>query len=480
MLFTPIGHVLIVISPRLNYGRSMSPEARGPDQDRIRRAAEYTRSPAQLRKDLTDRGVFTFPAYESGLFPASDLSPEQRQATGMGMAWFRDNALVATALYQDGRVQEAGRVGSAFLNILHNNEPILRGESPNRLPVRVEGDSLENDSEPRQQNDSVGYALWFTSRLINDGVLRPTADDLERLAQTAEYLGRVEYWHDPDEGHWEEDRRVHGSSIGVDVAALHEAQQMFEQFDYQPNVDFESLIERGSEALYVILNSGVTDLPNPNEPDAKPEQMYPKSIHADPQVEKFFQNFDVHRREQDAALLFLVEPLGILGGEWAERIVEGIERELVREHGIARYAGDTYWEPRFTDIMSVDERTTQAEGRTEQRNLTAAGVAYTETEAQWTMFDPILSTYWGKRYAESGAEEHREKQLHYLDRSLAHLQPQANGKLAMPESKYLDGENRWVANDHSPLLWAHANLLTAVRTFEETSRVNQANQQAYA
>jgi phosphorylase kinase alpha/beta subunit len=396
----------------------------------------------------------------------------------MGMAWFRDNALVATALYQDGRVQEAGRVGSAFLSILHNNEQILRGESADRLPARVEGDTLGNDSEPRRQNDSVGYALWFTSRLINDGVLRPTPDDLERLAQTAEYLGRVEYWHDPDEGHWEEDRRIHSSSIGVDVAALHEARQMFKQFDYQPSVDFEPLIERGSEALYTILQAGITDLPHPDEPDEIPGRMYPRSIHTDPQVDEFFQDFNVHHREQDAALLFLIEPLGVLHGEWAEHVVEGIERELVREHGVARYAGDTYWEPRFTDIMTIDERTTQAEGRTEQRNLTAAGVAYTETEAQWTMFDPILSTYWGKRYAESGDETHREKQLHYLDRSLAHLKPHADGQLAMPEAdfyQYADGENRWTANDHSPLLWAHANLLTAVRIFEETTQVSSAS-----
>ena len=439
------------------------------------------RDPGRLRRDLTERGVFTFPAYESGLFPASDLSPEQRQATGMGMAWFRDNALVAFALYQDGRVEEATQVGSAFLTVLHNNEHILNGESEDRLPARVEGDTLENDFEPRRQNDSVGYALWLASRLINDGAYRPTPDDLERLAQTAAYLERVEYWQDPDEGHWEEDRRIHGSSIGVDVAALHEAEQMLERFGYQHNIDFETLIERGSESLYSMLEDDVTDRPHPDQIE-EPGPMYPDSINPSPEVDEFFRHFSIHRREHDAALLFLVEPLGVLHGEFAERIVEGIEDELVREQGTARYAGDTYWEPRFPDIMTIEERTTQAEGRTEQRNLTAAGVAYTETEAQWTMFDPILSAYWGKRYAESGDEAHRGKQLFYLDRSLNHLRPQADGRLVMPESyfyHFVDGENRWIANDHSPLLWAHANLLTAVRIFEETSPT-PANQPAYA
>jgi GH15 family glucan-1,4-alpha-glucosidase len=449
----------------------MSPERPRPDQMRLRQAAEYLRSPGQLRRDLTDRGVFAFPAYESGLLPASDLSPEQRKATGMGMAWFRDNALVAYALYRDGRVEEATRVGVAFLNVLHNNQHILSGEGTDRLPVRVEGDTLANDLEPRRQNDSVGYALWLTSRLINDGAYPPTPVDLERIAQTARYLERVEYWNDPDEGHWEEDRRVHGSSIGVDVAALHEAEQMLERFGYQHDIDFAGLIVRGSESLYHMLEDGVTDRSHP-DPTEESDQAYPDFIHPSPEVEQFFEHFSLHRREHDAALLFLVEPLGILHGELAERIVAGIEDELVREHGTARYAGDTYWEPRFPDIMTVEERTTQAEGRTEQRNLTAAGVAYTETEAQWTMFDPILSAYWGKRYAESEDRAHREKQLLYLDRSLGHLKPQADGRLVMPEAHYyhyVDGQNSWIANDHSPLLWAHANLLTAVRIFEETS-----------
>ncbi len=449
----------------------MSPEVSKPSPESLWKASEYARHPTKLRRDLTGRGVFTFPAYESGLFPASDLTPEQRRATGMGMAWFRDNALVATALYQDGRIEEAVRTGSAFLAVLHNNEHILTSHNTDRLPVRVEGDTLENDTEPRRQNDSVGYALWFTSHLINDGAYRPTSADLERLAQTAQYLERVEYWHDPDEGHWEEDRRVHSSSIGVDVAALHEARQMFERFDFQHDIDFEALIERGSESLYSILQSGVTDV-SPSGEVEETDDAYPDSVTPHPETERFFQQFSTHRREHDAALLFLVEPLGVLHGEWAEHIVSGVERDLVRTHGIARYAGDTYWEPRFPDIMSIEERTTQAEGRTEQRNLTAAGVAYTETEAQWKMFDPILSTYWGKRYAESGDPAHRDKQLHYLDRSLSHLKPQEDGRLAMPEADfydYVDGEYRWVTNDHSPLLWAHANLLTAVRIFEATS-----------
>lgn len=433
--------------------------------------SEYLHQPGRLRLDLTARGVFDFPTYESGLFPASDLSPEQRKATGMGKAWFRDNAHVAFALYQDGRTQEATRAVAAFLTVLHNNQAVLNGETIGRLPVRVEGDTLENDSEPRRQNDSVGYALWLTSRLIYDGTYHPAEDDLERLAQTVRYLERVEYWHDPDESHWEEDRRIHGSSIGVDIAALHEAQRMFARLNYQHDIDFDTLIEHGAESFYNILEAGRTDLPQTDQVE-EPEQIYPDFIDPHPKVANFFQQFSIHHRKHDAAMLFLVEPLGILHGEWAERIVEGVEQELVRARGTARYAGDTYWGPRFTDIMTIEERTTQAEGRTEQRNQTAAGVAYTGTEAQWTMFDPLLSAYWGKRYAESQDDAHRNKQLFYLDRSLANLEPQPSGNLAMPEAyfyDYTDGENRWTPNDHTPLLWAHANLLTAVRVFEETT-----------
>ncbi|GLZ46238.1 hypothetical protein Acsp06_24230 [Actinomycetospora sp. NBRC 106375] len=142
---------------------------------------------------------------------------------------------------------------------------------------------------------------------------------------------------------------------------------------------------------------------------------------------------------------------------------------------MARYLGDTYWEPRFPDILGVGERTSVAEGRIEDRNLMASGVAYSGTEAQWTLFDPVLSVYWGRNYESGGGELHRERQLHYLRRSLSQLvdiEAERRNRKALPEAYYLEFDgatSHWVKNDHTPLLWSQANLLRAVNLLVRTS-----------
>ncbi len=438
--------------------------------------------PESLRRLLKERGTLDFTPYASGLFPASDLPPDMREATGMGMAWFRDNAHVIWALYEAGEIELAAKGGEAVMAALNNNRDILDGaDTSRRLPVRVKGDTLANDTEPRVQNDSTGYALWITCRLMREGVLPADEHDLETLAKTVRYLERIEYWHDEDEGHWEEDRRIHVSSIGAGIAGLREAQKLLGGTGYVHNVDIDGLIAKGSETMDNILSKGVTDvvkarLELADEPRLGEERPYPDTVRPAEVVRGFFEKFDTRRREHDAALLFLIEPLRVFSGKRAEQIVLGVEEALKRNIGFARYGGDTYWEPRFPDIMSIDERTTAAEGRTEKRNQTAAGVGYSGTEAQWTLFDPVLATYWGQRYEESGDSHHREKQLEYLQLSLDQLVPTDSGELHLPEAYYYAydeaaGKNKWVPNDHTPLLWSQANLLRALRVFEQTSPV---------
>jgi hypothetical protein len=444
--------------------------------DRPLAAEQFIDNAAELRHTLTEHGTFTFVPYRSGLFPASDLPPDVGQATGMDMAWFRDNAHVAFALYEAGQTELAVANGRAILTVLNNNRDVLDDvvsgrNTSRRLPVRVNGNTLVNDTERRVQHDATGYALWLTSRLIGDNAIQPTPDDLDTLAQTARYLGVVEYWHDADEGHWEEDGRIHGSSIGAAVAGLRELQHTLSRTGYEHDIDFDTLIGNGRQALHDIFEEGVTDLSLGGEaaPQTADEESFPADIDADDLVRQHLRHFSVERREHDAALLFLVEPLRVVDGELAEWIVRDVEENLRRDIGVIRYVGDTYWQPRFPDIMSIEERTTAAEGRIEKRNMTAAGIAYVGGEAQWTLFDPVLSTYWGRRFMETGDAEHQQKHLEHLNRSLAQLVATPDGKLQLPEAFYhefVDGESRWIPEDHMPLLWSQANLLTAVRTFE--------------
>jgi len=408
---------------------------------------QFTADPTALRRTLAERGALTFRPYASGLFPASDLTPEMAEATGMGMAWLRDNAHIAHALHESSQpenVELAKGIGRAVLHVLHNNRELLddvvEGRSTARLPVRVQGNTLENDTEPRVQNDSVGYALWLSSYMIQQGAHHPTNEDLDVLAQTAKYLRSIRYWQDPDDGHWEENRQIHASSIGTVVAGLMAVREAFSDQEYRPGVDLGYLIAWGKRSLYRTL-------PHETPPElGNPGRLY------------------------DAAPLFLVEPLQVLTDKQQAVVVDRVEQHLKRPEGFIRYPGDTYWMPRFPSIMTVDERTTSAEGRLDFRNQKAEGVALSGTEPRWTLFDPLLSAYWGRRYLQTSREAHLDKQLEYLDRALGQLVVTADGGLRWPELHYYEYEegvgSKWAPNDHMPLLWTQANNLRALKAFE--------------
>lgn len=440
---------------------------------------DYLDRPHELRETLKDRGALTFKPYPSGLFPASNLPVELGIATGMNMAWFRDNAHVANALFEAGETDLAAPVAKAELAVLHNCEhrldAVLAGDTSIRLPVRVDGVTLENDTENRFQNDSTGYALWNIARTISGGHIRPTEADLAILAKTARYLERIEYWRTPDDGHWEEDARVQVASIGTVDAGLKAVHNLFVEQGYNPGLRVDLLAQRGEDAMYAMLEQGITDyVVSALEDDAA--YPYPSDIRPDVLVANHFRNFSHRSRNYDAAVLFLDQPLGVLSSYWADRVVSGIEEHLVRPYGVIRYPGDTYWMPRFPQFMGIGERTHAAEGRLEKRNQSAAGVSYVSGEAQWTLFDPSLSVHWAANYQVSGDVANLGKQLTFLNRSLSQLVTK-NGVLLAPEARYRDytpGDSEvaefdgWIPNDHMPLLWTQANLLRALLAFEKS------------
>lgn len=443
-------------------------------------AENYLDAPHRLKEDLVDAGALEFLQYEGKLYPASALDKKTGEETGMDMAWLRDNAHVIAALYDTG-FDKAGamQAGEAVLQVLKDNEIVLDAaiskpqDERNRLPVRVNGHTLAPDTEPRIQNDSTGYALWIASKLILDGAIEPASENLQIIAKTAKYLGAIEYWHEPDDSHWEEDRRIHMSSIGVAVAGLAEAQKLLETHRVDPGTNIPLLAEYGREAMRDIWSLGYTD--HPHHPVPGVDNVLadaPDTLYIDARRRQSLESFQVRPRPHDAALLFLVEPLNAVDPEMARTIVEDIEKHLVRDHGVARYLGDTYWSPYYDEMTETEERTRAAEGRTEQRNLKAAGIADGQWEAQWTLFDPLLSSYYGKRLQQTANPQDRAHQLKYLNRSLSQLVRQDDGSLRMPEAYFfghVGGRNGWKPNTHVPLLWSQANLLRALEVFEDTT-----------
>jgi len=188
----------------------------------------------------------------------------------------------------------------------------------------------------------------------------------ELLLRFPRYFDAVHYATDRDSGHWEEGRKLNASSIGTVLAGLValrgllRARPVLAAREGAALVD--PLLEQGRAALGALL---------PDESRGN----------ADPRLD----------RGADAALLFLLHPLRIVTGEMADVIVERIGRELLGPHGIRRYRGDSYWCADYKRNFDASVRTAGFGADLADRDATLLP----GTEAQWCLFDPVLSCWHG-------------------------------------------------------------------------------------
>ncbi len=291
------------------------------------------------------------------------------------------------------------------------------------------------------QNDALGYFLWLYCRLIRIGRILP---DPDLLAVFALYFEAIRYWEDEDSGHWEERRKIEASSIGAVVAGLRELRMLLIQgkssvcFQGRSvSTDFlDRLIEAGAQALAEILPAECV------QPDPRKNRRY------------------------DAALLFLIYPLGVVDDVMGQRIVEDVLHHLQGEYGIRRYLGDAYWTADYKDKVPAGERTVDVSERQEERDALASPGA----EAQWCIFDPIISVIASDRYLRIGDSRDLDRQIHHLNRSLGQLTGPdcSKGELLCPEAYYLE-HGHYVPTDNLPLLWTQANLWLALLTMKESA-----------
>jgi phosphorylase kinase alpha/beta subunit len=164
-------------------------------------------------------------------------------------------------------------------------------------------------------------------------------------------------------------------------------------------------------------------------------------------------------RRYDASLLFLIYPLAVVDQTMADRICQDVEIHLQGAFGIRRYRGDSYWTQDYKDKIPAGERTADFSDRQEERDA----LAVPGKEAQWCIFDPILSAIWGQRYERTRSQDDLDRQTFYFNRSLGQITGSScpQGALKCPEAYYVE-HGRYVPNDHAPLLWTQANLLTAL------------------
>jgi GH15 family glucan-1,4-alpha-glucosidase len=180
------------------------------------------------------------------------------------------------------------------------------------------------------QHDAIGAILWGIGMGVKKGkkIIRDGKDH-EIVQKLVGYLGCVQYWEDEDNGMWEEWREIHSSSVGACVAGL----QAVRDIVFVPG----EWITNGSQALANLF---------PHESSDRP--------------------FDL-------AQLSLIYPYQVLLPEEARIVVEQVETHLLRNRGVIRYKGDSYYS------------TVEHEGRHHDLAF------YYGTEAEWTFGLPWLA-----------------------------------------------------------------------------------------
>jgi len=408
----------------------------------------------ELHDLLVAHETFEFRHLETGLYPAAVADAY----TGYDNVWVRDNIHLAHGFLAVEDLKRASGVIRGltrfFLTQQKKFDQIIAGEldhskQMNRPHIRFDGRTLAECDEKwaHAQNDALGYYLWLTSVMVreHDLVLHP--EEFQLLTRFPKYFHAIKYWQDKDSGHWEELRKVEASSVGTVVRALQTWEELLKVPQELPGLtgderkqllrECDELISRGMQVLSKTL---------------------PWECRSDD---------DKERREHDGALLFLIAPLGLLQptDPQAETIVKGALEHLMGEIGIRRYLGDSYWCADYKDKIDEESRTSDFSDNIAQRDaLLKKG-----QEAQWCIFDPVVSVIYGKRFLETGEEADREAQEFHLNRSVAQITGPGGEwpEYRCPESYYL-ARGEWIPNDVTPLLWTQVNLGWAMHQMQLT------------
>jgi hypothetical protein len=122
--------------------------------------------------------------------------------------------------------------------------------------------------------------------------------------------------------------------------------------------------------------------------------------------------------------------------------------------------GDSYWAPDYDVRVPPQDRTRDFSDDMEVRDKLLARIG---DEAQWCLFDPILSAYYGRRALNTHSPGDRSKQVVHFNRSLA----QITREWRCAELYYLRG-GTYIPNPHVLLQWTQANLVLALQSMRAT------------
>lgn len=241
---------------------------------------------------------------KNGLFSASAM----QVSTGYNRAWIRDNVYAAIGL-ENYDIKASIKTYQALLDIIKKHEFKVDWaikEKPDArfkyIHARYDLETMDEiwDEWGDKQNDAVGSLLFKIGELTKKGhtVLRDI-NDYRIIQKLVFYLKSVEFWHDEDNGMWEENEEVHASSVGACLAGLLAVKDLV----YVP----EDLLKKGQNTLNNLL---------PRESISK---------------------------EVDLAQLSLIYPYNVVTEKQRNQILNNVEKYLVRDMGVIRYENDAYY-----------------------------------------------------------------------------------------------------------------------------------------
>jgi GH15 family glucan-1,4-alpha-glucosidase len=259
--------------------------------------AEIKQHLEMLRTLQKPNGVFTASAHDVG--------------TGYDKAWLRDIYFMTLSFLETGQIDVVQKSARALLEVFVKHKDKINWAIEHKphyawqyIHARFHPESFEEYWEEwgNSQNDAVGEVLnlLVTLEQLGAGVIE-TDDERELVQLIIDYLVRLEYWDDEDNGIWEENMELHASSIGSVVAALKKAKEIEWLRVSEP------AIANGERALRKLL------------PRESPSKFC------------------------DLALLSLIYPFAVTLESETETILRNVEYHLTRDKGVIRYKLDRYY-----------------------------------------------------------------------------------------------------------------------------------------
>jgi len=241
----------------------------------------------------------------TGVFTASG------EDTFYNKAWLRDIYFIVLSFLEVGEMETVKKAAKALLTVLVKHQDKINWAIEHRpqetwqyIHARFHPETFEEYWEEwgNSQNDAVGEVLHLLVELeLRGESVVETDDERAMLQKLIDYLVALEYWHDSDNGIWEENLEVHASSIGSVVAALKKAKQI-EWLHVS-----DDAIHLGEDALNKLL----------------PRESSTKFV--------------------DLALMTLIYPFAVTSEEQTTEILRNVEYHLVRGKGVLRYVFDRYY-----------------------------------------------------------------------------------------------------------------------------------------